>query len=321
MKTAIIIVNYKTPWHLNECLNSIFKHTSNFHIILVHNSKDAESLEVTRKFTNKYPNEITVIQNEKNLGLVGGVNSGYEEGIKYERICFLNSDVIVTKGWLDELNLALDENPNALQVAPDLNHNYDEGRFWKIIRWQLMSKGSLVGSKIYKNLLKLNAPRSNDRNGFSASNTFYHYCTGACNLVRTEPFKKRGYFWDPNIIHGYGDDFDTSYYLRQFGEIGVTNRSYVFHFTNISFNKFHKEREVLKGELQRLNWFYIINKWEDRIKNDLKSLSREELLTLSDSSPEIQIFLKYFGILNVDPEFKEFIKTIPAKKVGERLLN
>lgn len=322
MKTAIIIVNYKTPWHLKECLKSIWENTNNFHVILVHNSIDAESIKVSDFFKSKYPNDITVIVNEKNLGLVGGVNSAYEEAKNFKRVCFLNSDIIVTKGWLDELNNALDENPNAVQVAPDLNHYYEEGKIWRLIKWQIMRRNQVIGSRLYKLLLKFNPPRSKDSDtGFRASNLFYQFCTGACNLVRIEPFIERGYFWDPNIIHGYGDDFDTSYFLRQYGEIGVTNKAYVFHFHNISFNKFSSEKSELKRKLQLYNMLYVINKWEDRIKKDLASLDRDELLRLSESSYEVQMMLKYFGMAEIDLSFKDFVKSTPAREIGMKLLN
>lgn len=319
-KTAIIIVSYNTPWHLNECLKSIFKHTSNFHIILVHNSQDKDSYNVVRKFEEKYPGYLTVIYNKKNKGLVGGVNSAYNLGIKFKRVCFLNSDIIVTKNWLEELNKVLDENSNVLQVSPDLNHYYRENLFWRLIKWQILRRFPRIGSRIYKYMLYTNPPKNpGGKTEYASSKVFYQYCTGACNLVRTEPFIKRGYFWDPNIIHGYGDDFDTSYYLRQFGEIGVINKSYVFHFLNISFNKLSKQKSLLKNNLKKYNLYYVFNKWRERLQEDLSLYSPAEIVELADNSPEIKAIIDYFGMVEVNSDFKKFISTIPAKKLGEDL--
>jgi GT2 family glycosyltransferase len=322
MKTAIIVVNYKTPWHLNECLKSIFKYTENFHLIVVQNGIDPSSIKVTDKYKKKYPNDLTVIVNEKNLGLVGGVNSAYVEGMKYERVCFVNSDIIVTKDWLKELNVAMDNDQSVVQVAPDVSHYYEESLFWRIIKWQVMRRSPKFGAWVYKLILNFNPPRSSHSEvGFEASTKFYQFCTGACNLVQTKYFKERGFFWDPNIFHGYGDDFDTTYYLRQFGKIGVTNRSYVFHFLNVSFNSFNPTRIQLKQKLQLFNKLYVIDKWKDRLQKDISEMPREELLNLAQHSDEIKTILDYFGLLKVSPGFSEYIKTLPAKVVWEELNN
>lgn len=320
MTTAIIIVNYKTPWHLKECLKSIFEHTTDFHIFLVHNSIDPESIKVSVEFEAQYPKQITVVKHEHNLGLVGGVNSVYEQAIKYERICFLNSDIIVTENWLKELNNVIDEDPSVVQVAPDFNHYYQDPKIWRYVRYTITPKFPKLGARLYKIFMKRNPPRAKDKDrGFVASEEIYNFCSGACNLVQSKCFKERGYFWDPNIIHGYGDDFDTSFYLRKFGKVGATNRSYVFHFLNVSFNKLDPEKANAKAMLQKLNRFYVVDKSADEIKSFLESLSRDELLRLSDVAQEVKLWIEYFGIIAVDKDFSSYIKSLPAKEYAKKL--
>src|SRR5689334_13331005 len=230
MKTGIIIVNYKTPWHLNKCLESVFANTSDFHILLVLNPQESESLEVASKFQKKYSSEVTIINNSKNLGYVGGINSAYKDAIKFERVCFLNSDTIVTKDWLLELNKVLDENEDVVQVAPDSNSYYNDKSLWRFAKLLPPSLSKLSYLQMKTNSL----PRSSNYDSrfkdlkFYEYKDFYTFCAGFCNVFKSKYFQNLGYFCDPNIIHGYWDDFDLSMHLRQFGKIGWTNRSYVF---------------------------------------------------------------------------------------------
>lgn len=314
MKTAIIVVNYRTPWNLKLCLDSVFKYTEDFHLIVVQNSPDRKSKKIVKEYEDRYPNTVTEIVNEKNLGFVQGVNSAYSVAINYPRVCLLNSDTIVTKNWLNELNSEMDANPTLVQISPDSNVFYGSSRFWKLI-----SKLPLGLSRLSKYQARLNPPKSKDRNGYRPITNFWQFPGGFCNLFKSEYFKNLGYFCDPNIIHGYWDDFDLSYYLRQFGEVGSTNKSYVFHFLNVSFNKISEDKKGMKNRLMLLNSLYVMDKWSERLKNDIIILDKEELLS-STESYVVQAVLQYFGIVHVNPQFSQYIKSIPAKEIGEKFL-
>lgn len=319
-KTALLIVNYKTPWHLNECLSSIYTHTRDFHIVVVHNSIDPKSVEVTDRFVKMYPGTITVLKSSKNLGFVGGVNYGFDEVMKYERMCFVNSDIIVTKDWLKVLNEEMDSREDIVQISPDCSQFYPEGKIWRVIKWQIMRRFPTLGSRLYKLQLNFNPPRSKERKGFSPIPHFHMFPGGYCNLVKTAPFKTLGYILDPNIIHGYWDDFDVSLYLRQFGQVGSTTRSYVFHFENISFDKISEERKGMKNRLMMLNGLYVADKWRDYIRAEIKKLSFDELLNL-ESSYVFKMIYTYEGLASTKPEILDYIRSIPAKEIGVRFLN
>jgi O-antigen biosynthesis protein len=314
MKTAIIIVNYRTPWHLKLCLNSIFKFTEDFHLIVVQNSPDRKSRKLVKQYEERYPNTVTEIVNDKNLGFVGGVNSAYSVAIQYPRICLLNSDTIVTRHWLHELNSAMDDNPNLVQISPDSNSFYSQSKFWKYI-----SKLPFGLKKLSKFEAYLNPPSAKDKHGYLPISNFWQFPGGFCNLFKSEYFKDLGYFCDPKIIHGYWDDFDLSYYIRQFGDVGSTNKSYVFHFLNVSFNKISEDKKGMKDKLMLLNSLYVMNKWRERLANDLNKLSIEELLNANDSYV-VKAVIQYFGLSAVKPSINEYIESIPATEIGERFL-
>lgn len=314
MKTAIIIVNYRTPWHLKLCLESVFQYTENFHLILVQNKPDRKSQKLVEEYKSRYPNTVEVINHDKNLGFVAGVNSAYESAIKYERVCLLNSDTIVTKGWLAELNRELDNNPNAIQISPDSNAFYATPKLWRLV-----AKLPFGLKKLSKLQAALNPPHSKEKHGYRKVDEFWYFPGGFCNVFRTEPLKNLGYFCDPNIVHGYWDDFDLSFYLRQFGEVGSTNKAYVFHFVNVSFNKISEDKKGMKDRLMQLNGLYVMDKWRDRIISDLNKIDKDRLLEQSNHYV-LQMVYQYFALTSVNPELTEYIRSLPAKEIGEKFL-
>jgi GT2 family glycosyltransferase len=318
-KSAIIIVNYRTPWHLKKCLKSVFEHTNDFHVFLVHNSPDAKSIAVGQEFKNRYPEQITLKINEKNLGLVGGINTVFADTAEFEYICLLNSDVVVTPNWLSNMTLLLDTNEGIAQVSPDSNQFYPETFLMKIVRWQIMKRFPNFGSGIYFQLAKRSRKDiSNGKVKFLPSGRFVDFCTGSCNVFRRKHFANLGYFCDPMIVHGYGDDFDNSYYLRQFGEIGVCPASFIYHFVNVSFNKLDHHKSSLKTNLQFLNQVYVYLKWKDRILRDIQSLTLDQYMELRESE-HFKFMQEVLWIAEHRPDIVALIKSRKAVQVGAEL--
>ncbi len=291
--TAIVIVNYKTPWHLKQCINSIFKFTQDFCIYLVHNSQDAGSYKVGENFKKRYPDKIKIYKNKKNLGLTGGVNTCYLDAVKHKRICLLNSDAIVTKDWLKILNDEMDNNPKISQIMPDCNSFYQDTVFWKIIK---RLPFGLNRAQIYQNILNL-SPRSKSREKFKASSHFYDFCGGFCTLFNSAPIKQREYILDPQIAHGYWDDLELSTYLRNFGEIGITTYSYVFHFGGKSFSLLKKRMEDEKKHLAYLNGLYVCRKYEKIFLSEMNKVDPNELIIVSRKVEVVKLIVLYFGLL------------------------
>ncbi len=313
MKTAIIIVNYQTPWHLKQCLKSVYMHTKDFHILLVHNNPDNNSLKVSKRFIQKYPETITQIVNNENLGFVGGVNSAYKEAMQYQRICLLNSDAIVTKNWLVELNKPLDEDESVVQVSPDSNQFYPDSKIWALGKKYLSKIWPWLAWELAKLQSMLNPPSAPIKSGFHAveDRAFYLFPGGFCNIFRSKYFKDLGYILDKNIVHGYWDDFDLAMYLRKFGKVGATNKSYVFHFVNMSINRLKKNNEY-KERIKHFNGLYVMNKWSKEIEKCLSYFSTEERAGLK-SSYVAKMYFEYRKLVKSKPLTKEYIESLPAK--------
>ncbi len=107
---------------LIPCVNSILLHTQwPFKLILV---DDRSPDDATRKwlahFEDAYPQH-DVLWNRKNRGFAATVNRGIEHGENHY-ICVLNSDVIVTPGWLKKMVLAIEADERNKIVNPCTNN-------------------------------------------------------------------------------------------------------------------------------------------------------------------------------------------------------
>jgi GT2 family glycosyltransferase len=113
-KYSIIIVNYNAGALLAKCLDSVFRHTTDFELILVdNNSTDESSEEAIIGFPG-----ITMLKNAKNEGFAKANNVGLMKA-KGNWIVLLNPDTIVSSHWLDHLT-ECEATPRLGLVGPKL---------------------------------------------------------------------------------------------------------------------------------------------------------------------------------------------------------
>lgn len=94
---TIIIPVYNQPEMLARCLDSVRRHTDKRHdVILVDNGSD----DATRKVLSQSGHR--VIRNKKNRGFAHACNQGLLAA-KGDMACLLNTDTVVTDGWLEEM--------------------------------------------------------------------------------------------------------------------------------------------------------------------------------------------------------------------------
>ena len=98
----IIIPVYNGYDDLQLCIPSVKKHTdlSKHRVILINDCSPDERIAL---YLDSLAQEnILVFHNEKNLGFSGNVNKGMQLSDDRD-VLLLNSDTIVTKGWLDKI--------------------------------------------------------------------------------------------------------------------------------------------------------------------------------------------------------------------------
>ncbi len=92
--TSVIIVNHNSGQLLRHCVESIEKFTDDYEIIVVDNASIDDSLSGL----DRHP-AIRIIRNQANLGFSKANNLGIREA-QGKYIMLLNSDTLVTAGWL-----------------------------------------------------------------------------------------------------------------------------------------------------------------------------------------------------------------------------
>lgn len=135
-KTAIVIVSYNNAELMKACVESIRKNcsASAYHLIVVDNASSDGIVTWLRK-----QRDITLVENEKNMGFPYACNQGIAMAESDEDIFLLNNDTIVPPDALFWLRMGLYENEHIGAVGSVSNSvvNYQqvEEKFDTIAEW------------------------------------------------------------------------------------------------------------------------------------------------------------------------------------------
>ena len=186
---SIIILNYNAGKFLLECVESIYKsENKNFEVILVDNaSNDKTFRECKEKFS-----DITLIENEKNLGYCEGNNVGIRRA-KGEFVVVLNPDTIVKPDWLNALIHAYESNGDGIyqpKILASTDHN------------MLLSSGQIT------QLFGFGYSRGKGKKDMNEFNKLekISYASGTCLFTSKKILEKLNLF--DSFLFAYHDDLD-----------------------------------------------------------------------------------------------------------------
>ncbi|MCP4573947.1 MAG: glycosyltransferase [bacterium] len=99
---SVVVLTWNAPDYVRRCAESLVRHTDPRHeILFVDNGSDRETLDILAEFESAH-DQVRVIRNGRNLGYPAGNNVGIAAA-RGEHVCLLNSDTVVTDGWLERL--------------------------------------------------------------------------------------------------------------------------------------------------------------------------------------------------------------------------
>jgi len=239
-QVAIILLNWNTPTHTSNCIESIMKNcnSGDYDLIIADNGSTDDSLSILK---SKFPQHI-YIDNETNLGFAGGNNTALEFSIKenYRFSLLLNNDTEVDEDFLTPLTAHLNTNANAVAVQPAIYYLNNKDQLW--------NGGSFFNpyfgftySKNSKSRQALRTPEKVD------------WLTGCCFLVRNSALKEIGLLNEKFFL--YYEDVELSFRLRkQCGELHYLPTTKVYHEAGVSGKQKSKSAE---GILSPVIHYYV----------------------------------------------------------------
>lgn len=114
MTIAVVILNWNGKHLLEEFLPSIVSYSPEATIYVADNASSDTSISFLKEH---YKETVNIVQNSSNGGYAKGYNTALKN-IKSDIYVLLNSDVEVTKNWLQPIIKEFNNNPNTAIVQP-----------------------------------------------------------------------------------------------------------------------------------------------------------------------------------------------------------
>ncbi len=212
---AIVIINYKTPHLVIDCIDSVIPEIKNLNakIIIVDNYSNDNSCDEIQKWVdnNKVQNQIKLISSSNNGGFSDGNNIGIKD-VKADFYLLLNSDTVVRQGAIATLlNVAKSDDTLGLITPrlewPDGTPQKSCFKFHTPISELISSARTGPITKIFN---RYNVPQPvSDQQGY------YEWSSFACVLVRSEVFDDIGLMDDGYFM--YYEDVAFCFHAKKVG--------------------------------------------------------------------------------------------------------
>ncbi len=118
----IIVVTWNKLNYIKECVESVLKYTDvKSRLIIVDNASENDTKEYLKGLTGTETVHIKIIFNDKNLGPGKGRNIALKI-MDADYVCFVDSDVKVSPGWLSTMIALADGNSEIGMLNPSSNN-------------------------------------------------------------------------------------------------------------------------------------------------------------------------------------------------------
>lgn len=199
----IIILNWNGYKDTIECIESIKKITyKNYDILIIDNGSTDNSVT---ELSKKYPN-VTIIENQENLGYAGGNNIGFKYALKKkaEYTFIINPDSIISETCINELIVKMNDDSSIGMASPKI-YFYDKPK----IIWY-------AGSKIdWKRGLTPHVGYNEIDNGQFDKYTYTDRVSGCAVMIKTDLLKRIGFFDERYFL--YFEETDLSVRFKKLG--------------------------------------------------------------------------------------------------------
>ena len=258
---------------LKHCLAAVQQNsTPPYRIILIDDGSGPETRDFLIDFATEHG--CMLVRNEEAQGYTKAANQGLRLS-EADFVILLNSDTIVTPGWLDNMVACAQSDPKIGLVGPVSNT-----ASWQSIP-SIESDGDwaanplppgitieAMGTLVAKYSARL-YPKMPLLNGF-------------CLMIRSQTIQEIGYFDEENFGVGYGEENDYCLRARKAGWLlALADDTYIYHAQSKSYTI--EKRKLLSERagvvLARKHGHPMINTsvaycWQDRILQGMRARSR-----------------------------------------------
>jgi len=230
----IVVCVHNALNDVQSCLQSVFAHTNQpYSLILVDDGSAEETQNYLFDFAKRYG--AVLIRNEEARGYTLAANQGLRQSTA-AYVVLLNSDTIVTEGWLDRMVACAESDPRIGVVGPLSNT-----ASWQSIPevesdgdWALNTlPAGVTVDQMGKLVARYSArlyPKMPLLNGF-------------CLLIKRGLIDEVGYFDEKNFGAGYGEEDDYVLRARQAGwEAALADDTYIYHAQSRSYSNERRQQ-------------------------------------------------------------------------------
>ncbi len=212
-KISIVIVNWRTPALLKQCLDTVSKdeEAKSFEIYVIDNASHDESLSVLAR---EFP-YVKVIANDQNVGFSKACNQAIPKA-KGKYILLLNPDTIVVDSAISKLGAFLDNHPLVGAVGPKILN--EDGTLQLACRRSFPSPTAAFFRLTYLSKLFPENPHIAKYNmTYTDPNKEAEVdaLSGSCMMIRKNVVEKIGLL-DEDIFM-FGEDIDWCWRVKQYG--------------------------------------------------------------------------------------------------------
>jgi GT2 family glycosyltransferase len=245
MDLSIIIVNYKSTFHVLNCVESVYRQTQrhSFEIIVVdNNSADNSEQEILSRFP-----EVIWHQMGYNAGFARANNAGIRIA-KGKNVLLLNADTIVLENALDKTLELFNQTPDAVGCGvqllnPDGSHQISGAHFIKGGLNQLLPLpylGRFVRFLGYKFKTKIPSVTT------VTAKLEVDWIIGAFMLVRTDVLSKSGLLDEDFFM--YAEEIEWCSRLRKWGKLYLFEEPKVIHLGGGTSSEYYATDESENGK-------------------------------------------------------------------------
>jgi len=231
----IIVCVHNAHDDVKRCLESIVKFTKPPYTIII---VDDGSKEETAEFVNRFAmlQKAVLVRNEEAKGYTLAANQGLRKSTA-EYVVLLNSDTVVTTGWLDRMITCAESNDNFGIVGPLSNT-----ASWQSVP-KLLENGDWADNDLPDGITISDMAQIISNFSGRVYPTI-PFLNGFCLMIKRKVIDDIGYFDEVTFAKGYGEENDYCLRVRKEGyELAIADDAYVFHAQSKSYS--HERRKIL----------------------------------------------------------------------------